>query len=105
VATPYPELGRQRPTEGPAVVARAAIRSQPAGPTGPGSAGRRHAASTAARLVWAEEGRSKESSDGDGALAHLCHGERDIEERKRDPAETERESERDGEQRASFSFT
>ena len=41
----------------------------------------------AAWLVRAEEGRSKESSDGDGAPAHVSHGERDTEERKREVSE------------------
>ena len=41
----------------------------------------------AAWLVRAEEGRSKESSGGDGALARVCHDERDIEERKREASE------------------
>ena len=41
----------------------------------------------AAWLVRAEEGRSKKSSGGDGALARVCHDERDIEERKREASE------------------
>ena len=38
-------------------------------------------------LVRAEEGQSKESSGGEGALAHISHGERDAEERKREAIE------------------
>ena len=38
----------------------------------------------AAWLVRAEEGRSKESSGSDGVPAHISHGERDAEERKRE---------------------
>ena len=41
----------------------------------------------AAWLVQVEEGRSKESSSGDGAPARLYHGERDTEERKRETSE------------------
>ena len=79
-----------------------AVRARRAGLVGPDSAGRRHAAVAVARLVRAEEGQSKESSDSDGPPARFYHGEQDIEDRMRDPAETERESEREGEQRALF---
>jgi len=41
----------------------------------------------ATSLVRAEEVQIKESSGGDGALARVCHDERDIEERKREASE------------------
>ena len=84
---PYPGLHWQWPAEGSAMVACVAVHAWCARPIGPGLADRRHAAAAVARLVRSEEGRRKESSGGDGAPAHVSHGERDTEERKRETSE------------------